>query len=82
MDINVSSRAIEKLVDYVASGIGSTAGHLFAGRIARREVERRIIAAKGDAQVQRILTEGQADTMQIISTAQADARAALVSQMP
>ena len=79
MDINVNSRAIEKLVDYVASGIGSTAGHLFAGRIAHREVERRVIAAKGDVQVQRILTEGQADTMQIISTAQADARAALVS---
>ena len=69
MDINVNVRAIEKLIDYTASGIGSVAGHLLATRIARREVE-----------VQRILAEGRAATMQIIAKAQADAREILVSQ--
>lgn len=79
MDVNIGIRAFEKLVDYVASGIGSTAGNLFAGRIARREVEAKLIEAQGEVQAQRILAEGQATTMQIIAKAQADARSALVS---
>ena len=79
MDVSIRVPALEKLVDYVASGIGSTAGHLFAGRIARREVEARLIATEGEVQAQRILAEGQATTMQIIAKAQADARSTLVS---
>ena len=71
--------ALEKLVDYAASGLGSMAGHLFAGRIARREAEARLIAAEGEVQVQRILAEGQANTMQVIAKAQAEARSTLVS---
>lgn len=67
MDLNIRVPALEKLLDYAASGIGSVAGHLLAARIARREVE-----------VQRILAEGQAATMQIIAKAQADAREILV----
>ena len=55
------------------------AGHLFAGRIARREAEARLIAAEGEVQVQRILAEGQANTMQVIAKAQAEARSTLVS---
>ena len=67
MDLNIRVPALEKLLDYAASGIGSVAGHLLATRVARREVE-----------VQRILAEGQAGTMQIIAKAQADAREVLV----
>ena len=78
-NFNVRIPALEKLVDYVASGIGSTAGHLFAGKIARREVEARLIAAQGEIEAQRILTEGQATTMQVIANAQAEARSTLVS---
>ena len=78
-DFNIRIPALEKLVDYVASGIGSTAGHLFAGRIARREVEARLIAVEGEVAAQRILTEGQATTMQVIAKAQAEARSTLVS---
>ena len=55
MNVNLGIHAVEKLVDYVASGIGSTAGNLFAGRIARRAVEAKIIAAQGDVEAQRIL---------------------------
>ena len=69
MELNVNVPAMEKLIDYTASGIGSVAGHLLATRIARREVE-----------VQKILAEGQADTMQIIAKAQAEARELLVRQ--
>ena len=76
---NVGVPVLEKLVDYVASGIGSAAGHLFSGWIARREVQKRLITAEGDVQAQRILVEGQATTMKMIAKAQADARSLLVS---
>ena len=79
MDVNIKIHALEKLVDYVASGIGSTAGHLFAGRIARREVESRLIAAEGEVEAQRMLAEGRAKTTQMLAKAQADARSTLVS---
>ena len=46
---------------------------------AGRDARARLIAAKGEVEVQRILAEGRADTMQIIATAQADARSALIS---
>ena len=71
--------ALEKLVDYAASGFGSTAGHLFAGWIARRKVEAKLIAAEGEVQAQQILAGGQAATMQIIAKAQSDARSTLIS---
>ena len=79
MGVNIRIPALEKLLDYAASGIGSTAGHLFASRIARREVETKLIAAAGEVRAQRILAEGQATTMQIIAKAQDEARSTLVS---
>ena len=71
--------AIEKLVDYTASGIGSIAGPMLATWIARREAQAKQIAAKGDIEEQKILAEGHADKMRTIAKAQADARATLVS---
>ena len=71
IDINVNVRAIEKLVDYTASGIGSTASFLFSRMVARRDAEVRRITAEGEAEAQRILTEGRATSMQIIAAAQA-----------
>ena len=79
IDINVNVRAIEKLVDYTASGIGSTASFLFSRMVARRDAEVRRITAEGDAEAQRILTEGRATSMQIIAAAQAEARSKLIS---
>ena len=79
IDVNIRVRALEKLVDYTASGIGSTAGFFFSRMTARRDAEAKLIAAEGEAQVQRALGEGQATTMQIIATAQANARSTLVS---
>ena len=79
MDINVSVRAIEKLVDYTASGIGSTASLFFSRMVARRGSDARLISAEGEARARRVLAESQASTMGIIAKAQADARATLVS---
>ena len=67
MDLNV--KALEKLVDYAASGIGSVAGSMLATWRARREAQAKQIAAEGDANVLLIQAE-----------AQAKARAILVSQ--
>ena len=79
MDINLRIPAIEKLLDYAASGIGSVAGPMLASWKARQEAKAKAIAAQGEAEAERILTEGQATTMGIIASAQADARSILVS---
>ena len=79
MDINVRVRAIEKLVDYTASGIGGAASFFFSRLVARRDADARLISAEGEARVGRVLAESQASTMSIIAQAQADARSYLVS---
>ena len=79
MEIKVSILAIEKLLDYSASGIGSVAGPMLVSWKERQEAKAKAIAATGDVEAQKILTEGQADTMEIIATAQANARSILVS---
>ncbi|MCY4579083.1 MAG: DUF2806 domain-containing protein [Chloroflexi bacterium] len=79
MDINLTIPAIEKLLDYAASGIGSIAGPMLAPWKARQEAKARSIATQEESESQRILAEGQATTMGIIASAQADARAKLVS---
>ena len=79
MEIKVSIPAIEKLVDYSASGIGSVAGPMVASWKARQEANAKVLEAKGEVDAQKILVEGQAATMGIIATAQASARSVLVS---
>ena len=79
MRVNIKVPGLEKLLDYLASGIGSVAGPLLASWQARREAEARLIAATGEAEAQRVLAESQATTMHIIANAQADARKILVS---
>ena len=69
MDVNLKVPAINKLLDYAASGIGSVAGSMLAPWKARREVQAKQIAAEGDATV-----------LQIQAEAQLKARAILVSQ--
>ena len=79
MNVNLPVPALEKLVDYTASGIGGIAGFFFSRMNARREAQAKLIAAGGEAGVQRILAEGQADALSIIARGQADARSNLVS---
>ena len=71
--------ALEKLVDYAASGIGSIAGSMLAPWRAGREAEARRIAARGDADVLAILAEGQAGALPVIAEAQENARRRLAN---
>ena len=68
MDPNAMVRALDKLLDYTASGIGAVAGPMLATWRARREAAALQIAA-----------QGQADSLRIIAAAQAEARESLVS---
>ena len=68
MDPNAMVRALDKLLDYTASGIGAVAGPMLATWRARRE-----------AVALQITAQGQADSLRIIAAAQAEARDALVS---
>ncbi|MCY3899274.1 MAG: DUF2806 domain-containing protein [Caldilineaceae bacterium] len=79
MDVNIKVPALEKLLDYAASGIGSVAGSMLAPWRAGRDARAKLVAAQGEVEAQKILAEGRAVTMQIIAAAQADARSALVS---
>lgn len=63
MDPNAMVRALDKLMDYTASGIGAVAGPMLATWRARRE-----------AAALRIAAQGQADSLRIIATAQAEVR--------
>ena len=67
MDPNVMMRALEKLLDYTASGIGAVAGPMLAPWAARREAE-----------ALRISAQGEADALGIITAANVEARKALV----
>lgn len=79
MDVKIKIPALEKLLDYVASGIGSVAGPMLAPWRARRKAEAKVIAAQAEAKEQKILSAGQATTVQLIAKAQADARSTLLA---
>ena len=66
--------AIEKLLDYLAIGVGAIAGPLLAPWRASREGMARVIAAKADAEVGRIQAAGEGSTSQLIADAQDEAR--------
>ena len=68
MNLTARVRAIEKLPDYAASGIGSIAGSMLSPWQARQEAKTKRITAKSDA-----------DILQILAQAHAEAREMLVS---
>ena len=57
MDPIVNNSALLKLADYVASGIGSVAGPMLARWQAEREVQAKLISAKGEAEATKNLAE-------------------------
>ena len=79
MDINVNVPAIEKLLDYAASGVGSIAGPMLAPWKAGQEAKARLRTVEGEAEAQRIHAEGHATSTQIIAAAQEEARSTLIS---
>ena len=60
MDVNLKVQALDKLLDYAASGIGSVAGPILATWRARQEARAKVIAAEGDANVLRIRADAHA----------------------
>lgn len=79
MDVNIRIPAIEKLLDYTVSGIGSVAGSMLGPWKAGREAKAKQIAAKGEVETQQILTEGHSRALQTMADAQSNARAMLIS---
>ena len=78
-NITVSVPAIEKLVDYLASGFGAVGGAMLASRRAQNEAQARRIAALGEADAQRILTAANTERLRAYAITQAEARKLLVS---
>ena len=68
VDVNVNVPALEKLVDYTASGIGAVAGSMLAPWQARQSAKAKLIGAQVEV-----------DSLRLIAEAQADARRALIA---
>ena len=67
VDVNLKVPALEKLLDYAASGIGAVAGPMLATWRARQEAKAKLIGVRVEA-----------DSLRLIADAQADARRSLV----
>ena len=68
VDVTLKVPALEKLVDYTASGIGAVAGPMLAPWKARKEAEARLIEGRAEA-----------DSLKLIADAQAEARHSLAT---
>ena len=78
-NVNVSVPAIEKLLDHLASGVGAVGGSWIAAWRAKKEAQAALIAAKGEAERQRIFTEARSESLRAYALAQAQARGLLES---
>lgn len=79
VDVNLKVPAIEKLLDYTASGIGAVAGPMLATWKARRDGEARRIAARATADARLIESTADAGSLQTIADAQIAARRSLAA---
>ena len=77
INVNLKVPAIEKLIDYAASGVGAIAGPLLAPWKASKEGKAKLIAAETDAKVRQIQAGAEVSTLKIIAEAQSEARAYL-----
>lgn len=77
VNVNLKVPALEKLLDYAASGIGAVAGPMLAGWKARRDAEAKRITGRANADARVIEAKGDAATMRILSDAQAQAQRSL-----
>ncbi len=59
MDVNINIPALDKLLEYTASGIGAIAGPMLAPWKSQREAKAKVIAAEGSANVLQIQAEAQ-----------------------
>ena len=73
-NINIKVPAIEKLVDYVASGIGAVAGPLLAPWKASREGKAKLISTQVDVEARLTEAKSEGESLKIIAKAQSEAR--------
>ena len=78
-DLNLKVSAIDKLLDYTASGIGAVAGPIFLPWKAFWEGKAKRISAHTDADVLRLQAESEAGTSPIIAKARFEAREDLIT---
>ena len=76
-EIKLKVPALEKLLDYVASGVGAIAGPMLANWRANKEGRAKLTSARYDADALHIEAESRARTIAIISDAQAKARSSV-----
>ena len=81
-DITLTVPALDKLLDYLASGVGAIAGPLLAPWRASQEGKARIITARDEGEVQRIQAEAETSTSQLIAKARTEAREYAASDQP
>lgn len=74
LNINIKAPAVEKLVDYVASGVGAIAGPMLAPWRASREGKAKITSARKDAEAHIIQAESESESLKIIAEAQSEAK--------
>lgn len=73
-DLNIKVPALEKLVDYVASGVGAIGGPMLARWKARTQAAAARIEAQGQAEALRIEAQAHIETTKLIAEAQTEAR--------
>ena len=78
-DITIRIPAVDKLLDYGASGFGAVAGPMLANWKASREGKAKLTSARAGAEVRLIEAESDARSLEIIADAQAKARQYLVA---
>ena len=78
VDVNLKVPALEKLIDYLASGVGAIAGPILAPWKASREGKARLISAQTEAEKRLIEVESEAQSLPLIAKAQSEARKYLV----
>ncbi len=66
-ELKLSIRAIDKLLEYTASGIGSVAGAMIARWKASQHAKAKVITAHGDAEAIKIIALAQTEASQLFS---------------
>ena len=75
VDLNIKKvPAIEKLLDYTASGIGAIAGPMLAPWKASREGKAKLISVRKEAEARIIQAESEGKSLKIIAKAQSEAK--------
>ena len=77
VNINAKVPALEKLLDYTASGIGAVATPLLAPYVAHQRAKAKLIEATADADSLRLIADAQADAKRALLTSNDGAKGTL-----